>query len=59
MRKLICALALLAVMSVPALAGDIPGSGKQPPPPPPPAPTSTTADTSTSLLLLLVTLIRP
>lgn len=54
MKKLIPTLALLVALSVPVLAGDIPGSGlTAPPPPPPPAPT-----VGVTIINLLLSLIR-
>lgn len=42
---------LLLALTVPVIAGEIPGHGKEPPPPPP-ATTTTTGSTSTSRTLV-------
>ncbi len=55
MKRFVLAMALTGLMSVTALAGDIPTNGA-PAPAPPPAATSTTTSTSSSTLLVTVIL---
>lgn len=54
MKRFVLALALTGLMSVTALAGEIPTNGVAAPPPPP---TTTSSTTSTSSSTLLVTVI--
>lgn len=58
MKQTLLALLLGLLLSVTALAGDIPGSGKSDPPPPPPSSgsaTSTTIAARQPLVLALIT----
>jgi hypothetical protein len=55
MKRFVLAMALTGLMSVTALAGDIPINGA-PAPAPPPATTSSTTSTSSSTLLVTVIL---
>jgi hypothetical protein len=55
MKRFVLAMALTGLMSVTALAGDIPTNGA-PAPAPPPATTSSTTSTSSSTLLVTVIL---
>ena len=56
MKRVVLAIALTGLISMPVLAGDIPINGAPAPAPPPPA-TSSTSTTSTSSSTLLVTVI--
>ena len=55
MKRFVLAMALTGLISVTALAGDIPTNGA-PAPAPPPATTSSTTSTSSSTLLVTVIL---
>ena len=55
MKRFLLAMALTGLISVTALAGDIPTNGA-PAPAPPPATTSSTTSTSSSTLLVTVIL---
>lgn len=59
MRRLILNALVVLALSMPVLAGDIPGSGKQDPPPQPsPSPTNTASATesTTTLSTILLTI---
>lgn len=58
MKQIVISLVAVVFLTVPVLAGEIDGSGKQPPPPPPP-PTSdaTTSDSPTETVILEVFLL--
>lgn len=61
MKRFAQTILLALIVSVPAFAGDIPGSGKQEPPPPPPSTTSSTTTTTvgTVLLTIYLTIVKP
>lgn len=56
MKRLGVALILTCVLSVSALAGDVPTAGA--PVAPPPAPQSTSSNTATTILLIVLSVIR-
>ena len=58
MKRLGIALILTCVLSVSALAGDVPTIGKTDTPPPPPTTQSTSSGIATTILLTVLSLIR-
>ena len=56
MKRFVLAIALTGLMSVTALAGEIPINGAPAPAPPPPATTTSSTTTSSSTLLVTVIL---
>jgi hypothetical protein len=58
MKRLALALILTCVLSVSALAGDIPTAGVASTPPPPPTTQSTSSSIATTILLTVLSLIR-
>lgn len=57
MKQIVISLVAVVFLTVPVLAGEIDGSGKQPPPPPPPTSDATTSDSPTETVILEVFLL--
>lgn len=58
MKRLALALILMCILSVSALAGDIPTAGVASTPPPQPTTQSTSSSIATTILLTVLSLIR-
>lgn len=57
MKQIVISLVAVVFLTVPVLAGEIDGSGKQPPPPPPPTSDATTSESPTETVILEVFLL--